>query len=57
MALETKINSFLKADYERLTKEYNDYTDKIDELTDFKKLLIEQIEILDEQFKKGIIDK
>jgi hypothetical protein len=57
MALEVKINSFLKADYEYFTKEYNDFTDKIDELTDFRTLLKEQIQLLNDHFKMGIIEQ
>ena len=57
LVLEVKINSFLKADYEKLSKHHEEIWDKLDELREFETMLTGQIELLNEQFKMNIIGK
>jgi antirestriction protein ArdC len=57
LALEVKINVFLKDDYKALTRQYEEVSDRISELKEFKNVLIIQIDTLNEQFKMDVIDK
>jgi len=57
LALDVKINSFLKDDYEIFTKEAQEISDKLEEQEQFKKILVDQLETLNEQFKMDIIGK
>lgn len=57
LALEVKINVFLKDDYKRLTRQYEEMSDRINELKEFKAVLASQIDILNEQFKMDVIDR
>ena len=57
LALDIKLNSFLKSDYENLKTLYCDLKDKVEELEQFKSLLLNQIDTLNEQFKMDIIGK
>lgn len=56
-ALELKLNVFLRPDYEKLSKQYAEITDKIEELSEFRQVLEEQISTLNEGFKINIIQK
>ena len=56
-ALELKLNVFLRPDYEKLSKQYAEISDKIEELSEFRQVLEEQISTLNEGFKISIIQK
>jgi len=57
LALEVKINVFLKPDFLKLSKQYSELSDRITELKEFKDVLIEQVDSLNDQFKMDVIDK
>jgi len=57
MALEVKIETFIKEDYERESKKYEGFTDQLEELREFESGLATQVELINEQFEMDIIGK